>query len=844
VKGVGILGYPERIRKGSLKFVLTASRLTGTCRERRKVENMESDINYAIVAKTHPPMYSMHRWWARKPHNVVSEYIKFYSKEGDIVLDPFAGSGVTALEAVRNGRKAVAIDLDPVASFITRCTFLPIDLELFDATYHKIASSLEDKINALYETICNKCGTTVPLSGLAWKNGKPFEKVYHCPNCKNMRVPITDADLKKVAEVERMKIPYWCPSDVKLSYGTTPFMKAEGKVELSELFTKRNLIASSIIYNFIDELPETNDAERNVKDIFKFTFTSFIANATKMMPYVHESIGKINKGWVVQSFWLPPKSWELNAWEYFKLRYKEIYRGKKESNQVVGKHYKPAKKFEDLNDDCTVFIKTQSATELIDSAQPKKNVVPPNSVDYIFTDPPYGGAVQYFELSTLWAGWLKFKLDFDDEITINKNQNKDFTTYDKMLRDAFKQMYLVLKPDKYLTVTFHNTDIRIRNSLIRAVVFSGFDLEKIVYQPPAVRSVKSGRQPYGSAIGDYYIRFKKSKALVNKTENQIDEERYERVVIDTVKGVLAGRGEPTPYSFILNSVDVELQKNGLLLGATTDIKEILDRHIGKEFVLVTVGSGSIKGKAWWFKNPSEIAFLDKLPLNERVEKAVLDVLKSKDRVSLDDVLQYVFIKFPNSHTPETTTVVTFLKEYAIQVKGKWRLKPEVKETEGMHSQMELKLCMLGRKLGFKVYCADRTPEIDKVAIKDLELPLPQLRRIKEIDVLWLSGKTIKYVFEVENSTQITDAIIRASNIPYKTKKFIIIPKQRLSFLKKKFTEPMIQQRISWDKWDVITYDAIDKLSDKKSFVIEDLSKNTEDLKKQLKVLPLEQKKLR
>ncbi len=804
---------------------------------------VKEDIDYAIVAKTHPPMYSMHRWWARKPHNVVSEYIKIYSKDGDIVLDPFSGSGVTALEAVRNGRKAVAIDLDPMATFITRCTFLPIDLELFSATYYKMVSQLEDTLNNLYETACNKCKTRIPLFGMAWRDGKPFEKVYRCPNCKLMRTPLIDADYKKVKEVENMDIPYWYPADVKFSYGKTPFMKAEGKEFVSELFTKRNLIASSIIYNFIENLPTNNEAELNIKDIFKFIFTSFIANATKMMPYVHEGVGKINKGLVVQSFWLPPENWELNAWRYVGLRYKEIYRGKKESNEVVGKYYKPAKKFEDLDNGCNVFIKTQSATELIDSAQPKKNILQPNSIDYIFTDPPYGGAVQYFELSTLWAAWLKLKLDFDDEITINKNQNKDFTTYDKMLRDAFKQMYLVLKPDKYLTVTFHNTDIKIRNSLIRAVVFGGFDLEKIVYQPPAVRSVKSGRQPYGSAIGDYYIRFKKPKELVTKTEDQIDEERYERVVVDTVKGVLAGRGEPTPYSFILNSVDVELQKNGLLLGAKTDIKDILEKHIDKEFILVNVGSGAIKGKAWWFKNPAEIAFLDKLPLNERVEKAVLDVLKSKDRVSLDDILQYVFIKFPNSHTPETTTIVTFLKEYATQVKGKWRLKPEVKEIESMHSQMELKLCVLGRKLGFKVYSADKTPEIDRIAVKDLELPLQRLHRVREIDVLWFSGKTIKYVFEVENSTQITDAIIRASNIPYKTRKFIIIPKQRLSFLKKKFTEPMIQQRLSWDKWEVMTYDSVERLVDKKKLVVTDLNNSTEDLAKELKIMPIAQKKL-
>jgi len=67
------------------------------------VKSKIEHIDYALVAKTHSPMYIMHKYWARKPHNVVSEYIKNYTKEGDIVLDPFASSGVTAIKAVRLG---------------------------------------------------------------------------------------------------------------------------------------------------------------------------------------------------------------------------------------------------------------------------------------------------------------------------------------------------------------------------------------------------------------------------------------------------------------------------------------------------------------------------------------------------------------------------------------------------------------------------------------------------------------------------------------------------------------------------------------------------------------------
>ena len=93
-----------------------------------------------------------------------------------------------------------------------------------------------------------------------------------------------------------------------------------------------------------------------------------------------------------------------------------------------------------------------------------------------------------------------------------QKKEKDFGFYHKMLKTSFEEVYRVLKHGSWLTVTFHNTSIRIYNSIIKAVVLAGFDLEKIVYQPPAKRGAKQQLQPYGSAVGDYYIRFQKTKS--------------------------------------------------------------------------------------------------------------------------------------------------------------------------------------------------------------------------------------------------------------------------------------------------------------------------------------------
>src|SRR5881275_800230 len=64
--------------------------------------------------------YGVHPYFTRRPANVVRAYIERYSREGDVVLDPFGGTGVTAIEAFLIGRRAIQNDLNPFANFIAR----------------------------------------------------------------------------------------------------------------------------------------------------------------------------------------------------------------------------------------------------------------------------------------------------------------------------------------------------------------------------------------------------------------------------------------------------------------------------------------------------------------------------------------------------------------------------------------------------------------------------------------------------------------------------------------------------------------------------------------------------
>lgn len=125
-----------------------------------------------VVSDTNTPLYNVVRFWGRKPHNLVNEYIRHYTDEDDVVFDPFSGSGVTALEALRAERRGVYNDLNPVFRFIARTSAEYVDLEELEDGFDTLMENLYDRqhplqdgtdvtkrsFDWLYSTRCRQCG--------------------------------------------------------------------------------------------------------------------------------------------------------------------------------------------------------------------------------------------------------------------------------------------------------------------------------------------------------------------------------------------------------------------------------------------------------------------------------------------------------------------------------------------------------------------------------------------------------------------------------------------------------------------------------------------------------------
>jgi len=325
-------------------------------------------INYALLAKAHPKRHLIHKYWARKPHNVVAEYIKHYTKEGDIVLDSFVGSGVTAIEALRLGRKAVAIDLNPFSTFITRMIAKPADLDKFQEAFDAIKEKVEKNIKELYMTTCNKCKKEAFILATIWKRktNTPIELRIYCPHCKKRRTKHpSKEDFEKLQEIAETKIEFWYPK-FKFSYSTGADYKEgthiKGIDSVDKLFTKRNLLALSMLYHEIEAIK--NDL---IRDLMKFTFTSMVHLASKMCPVAkpspraHWSKLSATSFWAVHRYWIPPTFMESNVWMLFKSASikgaQGTLKGKQDSNEQIP-HYKETTVFSNLNDGANILIST------------------------------------------------------------------------------------------------------------------------------------------------------------------------------------------------------------------------------------------------------------------------------------------------------------------------------------------------------------------------------------------------------------------------------------------------------------------------------------------------------
>ena len=188
-----------------------------------------------------------------------------------------------------------------------------------------------------------------------------------------------------------------------------------GVKEVSDLFTKRNLWALALL-------------RHHASEPLRFALSAIVLNASRM--YRHREAG--GGGPKGTDFMIPQIGREMNVWSQFEGKAKDLL----DCNVGI--------------EQTAVCISTQNAYDL--------SAIPSNSIDYVFTDPPYGGTIQYGELSIVWEAWQGFDQNWrGDEITIAHVRNKNEGEWEQLMCRAMAECYRVLKPGRWLSLCYHDT---------------------------------------------------------------------------------------------------------------------------------------------------------------------------------------------------------------------------------------------------------------------------------------------------------------------------------------------------------------------------------------------------
>ena len=128
-----------------------------------------------------------------------------------------------------------------------------------------------------------------------------------------------------------------------------------------------------------------------------------------------------------------------------------------------------------IKDVTSYLSKRDSLTrQIVFTSSSEKMLMPDNSLDYFFFDPPFGANINYSELNSLWEAWLKVLTNNKSEAVENKAQGKDLNDYRQLMAGCFSEAYRLLKPGRWFTVEFSNTNASVWNSIQSALTDSGF----------------------------------------------------------------------------------------------------------------------------------------------------------------------------------------------------------------------------------------------------------------------------------------------------------------------------------------------------------------------------------
>ena len=373
--------------------------------------------------------YRAHSYHTKVPIEGLLRLIEHFTDPGDVVVDPFAGSGMTGLAALLTGRQAVISDLSPAAVHISRGYTMQLDPVLVRNTADKLLHTLSEVEKALYGDpagrieytvwsdvfVCPDCGTDIvfwdagvdhesgqvnrdmacsaghgPYSKtrLLWRRSIPVQENLSTGARKRL-VREVEKPARVAAKIERAAIPWWYPttpwdSHREMWRGQHRDMAIS---TAADFFTDRNLYGLSALWNEIGQIEDAH-----VRDTLRFVFTATVNRASRRYQWHPTRPTNV----LSSTMYMASLNYEFNVFSLFRRKLATVIEMFGRTSLATGQ--------------CEV--QEGSATSL--------DWLPDESVDYVFTDPPFGSNIFYADSSFLWEAWLGKETDRSAEAVVNR----------------------------------------------------------------------------------------------------------------------------------------------------------------------------------------------------------------------------------------------------------------------------------------------------------------------------------------------------------------------------------------------------------------------------------------
>lgn len=472
-----ILGYNIQSKKKNRKSSVN------------QIEKLREGLNN-INATNKSPLYNNMLYWSQKPYNVTNLILDLFTKNGDVVMDPFMGSGVTLIESLNKkyNLKSIGVDINDVPIFLCKTSLT----KLSDSSIDELNKLIEQvkKLNDYYYTNCPICNNNEAVIKKILYDTKPELKIndiiYNCTcNSKDLHKAFDKHDIAEFTKKREISTI----NNIPLIENSRIAVKSNERI--SDKFSNRS-------FYILDQIKQIIEKEKNSENynLFNYIFTSII-HKSKILDV------KMSSQWPL---WVPVNNCiERNVVSLF-CNSVESYI---QSYDYINANYHLnsfVSDLKDLNINKSLIIK--KGIQYIESKQ-----LPDESVDLIITDPPYLGQVPYSEYMQLYQAFLENDIDYDSEIVITnaKNRKKDYNDYLKLMNDAFKNISRMLKKDSYMFLYFHDSSLTVWNDLIKIFDRNDLIFKTSIHIFKKQKTLKKILDPKKTMNGETLLVFKKEK---------------------------------------------------------------------------------------------------------------------------------------------------------------------------------------------------------------------------------------------------------------------------------------------------------------------------------------------